>query len=143
MFKTMVAQAVCDLEADAAPAEPEKVQEVARLTTAASGAGVMAGAAGAASADAASDAVNATTDKNCILIGIESLLIVRRGLAAWPKCLVSSDRYIGLSEGAILFAYAALDASSQSIWDQILQCANEAGLQLPPISEHCVVRGAS
>ena len=96
LFKTMVAQAVCDWEADAAPAEPEKVQEVARLTTAASGAGVMAGAVGAAIADAASDAVNAITEKNCISTGNESVRIVKKGLAAWPKCLVFNDRYICL-----------------------------------------------
>lgn len=69
LFKTMVAQAVCDLLADAAPAEPENVQLVARLATAFGwGAGVTAGAgAGAAATDAARDAVNATTDKRCMM----------------------------------------------------------------------------
>ena len=52
--RTMVAHDVCDLEASAAPLEPEKVQLEARLTTSGLGAGVMAGA-GAATADAASD----------------------------------------------------------------------------------------
>ena len=67
LFKTIVAQAVCDLLADAAPAEPENVQLVARLATAGAwGAGVIAGA-GAATADAARDAVNATTDKRCMV----------------------------------------------------------------------------
>lgn len=75
--------------------------------------------------------------------GNESLMIVRKGLAAWPKCLVSKVHYIGLSEGATSFAYAARDASSQSIWHQIFQHANETGKQLPPISEHCVGCGVS
>lgn len=55
--------------------EPEKVQLVARLTTAASGAGVIAGA-GAATADAESDAVNAITDKRCILDRTKSLMMI-------------------------------------------------------------------
>jgi len=67
LFKTIVAQEACDLLAAAAPAEPEKVQLVARLATASGwGAGVIAGA-GAAATDAANDAVNATTDRKCIL----------------------------------------------------------------------------
>ena len=52
--RTMVAHDDCDLEASAAPFEPEKVQLDARFTTSGLGAGVMAGA-GAATADAASD----------------------------------------------------------------------------------------
>jgi hypothetical protein len=66
--RTMVAHADCDLEASAAPLEPEKVQLEARLTTSGLGAEVMAGA-GAATADAASDlkkipSVKATIAKN-------------------------------------------------------------------------------
>jgi hypothetical protein len=64
--KTMVAHAVCDALAEAAPAEPEKVQLAARLTRAGSGAGVTAGA-GAATAVVAREAANRPADKRYIM----------------------------------------------------------------------------
>lgn len=58
LLRTIVAQAVADFEAEAAPVEPENVQLVARFATAGFGTGVTRGSvAGAAAADAASDAI--------------------------------------------------------------------------------------
>jgi hypothetical protein len=61
-------------------------------------------------------------------------MIVGRGLAAWPQCLVANDPYIWLAARAISFVYVCLDASPQSIWDQIFLGLNEAGHRRPPIA---------
>ena len=66
--RTIVEHAVWDLEADAAPAEPEKVQLVARLTTSALGAGVIWGsAAGAARAATPKEVIKRPRDKATIV----------------------------------------------------------------------------
>ena len=61
-------------------------------------------------------------------------MIVRRGLAAWLQCLVANDPYIRLVARAISFVYVCLDASPQSIWDQIFLGLIEAEHQHPPIT---------
>jgi hypothetical protein len=89
--RTIVAQDFCDLLAEAAPVEPEKVQLVARLARAASGAGVMAGpgaATGLATTEAAKHETNKPRDRETMVK--ERLVSINSGLAAWPHCLYHS-----------------------------------------------------
>lgn len=59
--RMIVEQDACDLLAEAAPVEPEKVQEVARLAKL--GASVMAGAAGSAAGEAMEPTAKAATKR--------------------------------------------------------------------------------